>query len=129
MSKYSQGSQASKRSMAMTALDGYASNKAGKDFDWSKLDEYASFLHEQDAFRSKQQYNAMQERLRSDLDRQVTDTRMKKQKERENDNKYHLSQIKEIEDWNEQEKQKAQDMKNRSIQEQVERDAQLAENR
>eukprot|EP00746_Dinoflagellata_sp_MGD_P167638 gnl/MRDRNA2_/MRDRNA2_98437_c0_seq1.p1 gnl/MRDRNA2_/MRDRNA2_98437_c0~~gnl/MRDRNA2_/MRDRNA2_98437_c0_seq1.p1 ORF type:complete len:488 (+),score=185.79 gnl/MRDRNA2_/MRDRNA2_98437_c0_seq1:83-1546(+) len=123
MSKGSQGSKASK------ALDGYASSKPGKVFDWSKLDEYAAFLHEQDAHRSKQQYNVMQEKLRTDLDRQVADMRLKKQKDRESDKKYHLSQISEIEAWKESEHSKAQELRARAQQEQVERDAQLAAER
>lgn len=123
MSKGSQGSKASK------ALDGYAPSKGAKTFDWSKLDEYAAFLHEQDAHRSKQQYNVMQEKLRTDLDRQVADMRMKKQKDRDNDKKYHLSQISEVEAWKESEHSKAQELRKRAQQEQVERDAQLAAER
>merc|ERR1712118_486990 len=108
MSKGSQASRASK------ALDGYAQSKATKVFDWSKLDEYAAFLHEQDAQRSKRQYGMMQEKLKTDLDRQVNDARMKKQKEREGDKKYHLSQIAEVEAWKEREESKAQEIRNRA---------------
>jgi len=123
MSKQSQGSQNSK---AAKALDGYASSSNPfKEYDWSKLDEYASFLHEQDAHRQKQQFGIMQEKLRLDLDRQVADTRLKKQKTKENDMKYHLTQISELDAWKELEESKAQDIRNKNEKEKVERDVLL----
>merc|ERR1719323_174265 len=57
----------------MTSLHGMNVIKgaAPDSFDWSKLDEYASYLHEQDALRRKLGVQALQRKLRMDLDEQV----------------------------------------------------------
>merc|ERR1719263_1375706 len=96
-----------------------------KDFDWSKLDEYASYLHEQDALRQKAGVLAMQQKLRLDLDRQVADQRMKKQRQREEELKYFMNQLVEVEQWKEMERAKAEEPKHKAHKEKKDRDEQL----
>merc|ERR1719197_1212025 len=96
-----------------------------KDFDWSKLDEYASYLHEQDALRQKAGVLAMQQKLRLDLDRQVAEQRMKKQRQREEEQKYFMNQLVEIEQWKEMERAKAEELKAKAHKEKKDRDEQL----
>merc|ERR1719456_1215970 len=96
-----------------------------KEFDWSKLDEYASYLHEQDALRQKAGVLAMQQKLRLDLDRQVADQRMKKQRQREEEQKYYMNQLVEIEQWKDMERAKADELKEKAHKEKKDRDEQL----
>merc|ERR1719456_277855 len=96
-----------------------------KEMDWSKLDEYASYLHEQDALRQKAGVLAMQQKLRLDLDRQVADQRMKKQRQREEEQKYFMNQLVEVEQWKEMERAKAEELKIKAQKEKRDRDEQL----
>merc|ERR1719171_1374917 len=96
-----------------------------ENFEWSKLDEYASYLHEQDAMRQKSGVLAMQQKLRLDLDRQVADQRMKKQRQREEEQKYYMNQLVEIEQWKEMERAKAEELKEKAHKEKRDRDEQL----
>merc|ERR1719181_1034468 len=95
------------------------------EFDWSKLDEYASYLHEQDALRQKAGVLAMQQKLRLDLDRQVADQRMKKQRQREEEQKYYMNQLVEIEQWKEMERAKDEELKEKAHKEKRDRDEQM----
>jgi len=96
-----------------------------KEMDWSKLDEYASYLHEQDALRQKAGVLAMQQKLRLDLDRQVADQRMKKQRQRDEESKYFMNQLVEVEQWKEMERAKAEELKVKAHKEKRDRDEQL----
>jgi hypothetical protein len=96
-----------------------------KEMDWSKLDEYASYLHEQDALRQKAGVLAMQQKLRLDLDRQFADQRMKKQRQREEEQKYFMNQLVEVEQWKEMERAKVEELKIKAQKEKRDRDEQL----
>ena len=52
-------------------MEGIPEDARFDNFEWSKLDEYASYLHEQDAVRQKLGVHDMQKKLRADLDKQV----------------------------------------------------------
>merc|ERR1719238_2283476 len=126
----SRGSRMS-RSRSAAGLGDAAYSKMGaipegaiQDFDWSKLDEYASYLHEQDALRQKAGVMAMQQKLRLDLDRQVADQRMKKQRQREEEQKYYMNQLVEIEQWKEMERAKADELHHKAQKEKRDRDEQ-----
>merc|ERR1712182_84293 len=96
-----------------------------QEMDWSKLDEYAAYLHEQDALRQKAGVLAMQQKLRLDLDRQVAEQRTKKQRQREEESKYFMNQLVEIEQWKEMERAKAEELKEKAHKEKQDRDEQL----
>merc|ERR1719387_1484534 len=96
------------------------------NFEWSKLDEYASYLHEQDAMRQKLGQHDMQKKLRCDLDKQVADQRRKKNRQREEEQKYFHNQMVEIEQWKEMEKERDAEMKAKAHKEKQDRDEQLA---
>jgi len=96
------------------------------NFEWSKLDEYASYLHEQDAMRQKLGLHDMQKKLRADLDKQVSDQRRKKNRQREEEQKYFHNQMVEIEQWKEMEKERDAEMRAKAHKEKVDRDEQLA---
>merc|ERR1719238_2222811 len=123
----SRGSRMS-RSRSAAGLGDAAYGKGGaiQDFDWSKLDEYASYLHEQDALRQKAGVMAMQQKLRLDLNRQVADQRMKKQRQREEEQKYFMNQLVEVEQWKEMERAKAEELKIKAQKEKRDRDEQLS---
>merc|ERR550514_2381565 len=132
-SEMSRGSRTSQMAKSKSAAEiGMGSSlppimeQAGvQDFDWSKLDEYASYLHEQDALRQKAGVLAMQQKLRLDLDRQVADQRMKKQRQREEEQKYFMNQLVEVEQWKEMERAKAEELKIKAQKEKRDRDEQL----
>merc|ERR1712224_154566 len=96
------------------------------NFEWSKLDEYASYLHEQDAMRQKLGLHDMQKKLRADLDKQVADQRRKKNRQREEEQKYFHNQMVEIEQWKEMEKERDAEMRAKAHKEKNDRDEQLA---
>jgi len=72
--------EASRRSRSVASLAGESVMKGAdqKVFDWARLDEYASYLHEQDALRQKLGVNALQKKLKMDLDQQVSEKNKKK---------------------------------------------------
>merc|ERR1719453_2279636 len=88
-----------------------------KNFDWSKLDEYASYLHQQDSLRQQASTKEMQRKLRLDLDKQVADQRRKKQKQREEEKRYFQNQMVEIEQWKEMEKEREIEVKEKNLKE------------
>lgn len=105
--------------------EGEKSKQQADPFQWSDLDRYAALLHERDAAQQKEQVQRLQSELRKDLDQQVADARIRKQRERESDSKYHQSQMSEIEKWKELEKERQEDQKKKYETEKAERDAQL----
>merc|ERR1719265_3096026 len=96
-----------------------------ENFEWSKLDEYASYLHEQDAMRQKLGLDDMHKKLRSYLDKQVADQRRKKNRQREEEQKYFHNQMVEIEQWKEMEQEREHEMRSKAVKEKADRDEQL----
>eukprot|EP00397_Hematodinium_sp_SG-2012_P017352 GEMP01017741.1.p1 GENE.GEMP01017741.1~~GEMP01017741.1.p1 ORF type:complete len:488 (+),score=140.31 GEMP01017741.1:93-1556(+) len=94
-------------------------------YDWSKLDEYAKFLHEQDAVRQKAGIVDQQKKLRSDLDKQVQDGIQRKQKQEESDAAFWQLKMDELDKWKEEEKQKELNSKVHAVKERESRDLQL----
>lgn len=102
----------------------------GQGYDWNKLDEYASYLHEQDAIRQKQGVVALQRKLRADLDSQVAERRCKRQHEEEEGSRHHMNLMVELERWKETEQFRAEELRHKVMKEKDDRDEQLAfENR
>jgi hypothetical protein len=97
-----------------------------RNFDWSKLDDYASYLHEQDSLRQQAATKEMQHRLRMDLDKQVADQRRKKLMQREEEKRYFSNQMVEIEQWKVMEVEREKEVKAKNIKEKIDRDEQLA---
>merc|ERR1712187_1041563 len=74
----------------------------GKDlqmFALNNLDRYAAYLHEQDSLRQKMGVHALQRKLRSDLDSQVEEKRMRRESEEEENRRYHQFSMVELEKW------------------------------
>jgi len=107
-------------------MEGIPEDARFDNYEWSKLDEYASYLHEQDAVRQRLGLVDMQKKLRADLDKQVADQRRKKQRQREEEQRYFHNQMVEIEQWKEMEKEREVEMKDKAIKEKSDRDEQLA---
>jgi len=103
-----------------------ASATADDDFGWAELDKYAALLHQRDAMQKKEQIVRLQSELKKDLDQQVSDKKVRNQKEKESDLVYFHSQIGEIEKWKEKEASKVIDQKVKHLKEKDDRDAQLA---
>merc|ERR1712151_10813 len=102
VSAYSSSTQ---RSRSMTQLHGSnivgagGASQAPQSFDWCKLDEYASYLHEQDALRQKLGVHALQKKLRMDLDQQVQEKKFKRDEQEIEESKYHKNSLIELERW------------------------------
>jgi hypothetical protein len=120
-------SQLSARGSAMTPVRESAegSDLAYRDFDWAKLDQYASYLHEQDSQRQKVGTTEMQKKMKTDLDKQVADARRKKHRLHEENQKYFTHQVAEIEVWKELEEAKKQSVLAKNYKEKADRDEQL----
>jgi len=101
----------------------------GGTLEWAVLDKLADQLHRQDASTQKQKELELQQRLRNDLDKQIADTKLKKNREREEDRKFHESQVDAIQKWHEQESAKEKARKDRLRVVARERDVQLELNR
>jgi len=129
MSQVSAYSSSTQRSRSMTQLAGNAiagTNSAPQSFDWCKLDEYASYLHEQDALRQKLGVHALQSKLRMDLDQQVEQKQMRRQEAMEEDARYHQNSLIELERWKANEQAREQERQAQNIKETLDRDEQLA---
>merc|ERR1712083_1123362 len=91
-----------------------------------KLDEYASYLHEQDALRQKLGVHALQKKLRMDLDQQVEEKKNRRQDAMEEDARYHQNSLIELERWKANEQAREQERQAQNIKETTDRDEQLA---
>lgn len=94
-------------------------------YDWTRLDEYASFLHEQDALRQQLGVKALQRKLRMDLDQQVAEKEVKKTDALEEERLYHQNSLMELERWKEQEQAREEEKHQQILKEKADRDAQL----
>jgi len=94
-------------------------------FDWSRLDEYASYLHEQDAIRQKMGVQALQRKMKMDLDNQVNEKHGKKREGDEEERRYHQNSMVELERWKATEQMRAEEMKHKLMKEKRDRDEQL----
>lgn len=95
-------------------------------FDWARLDEYASYLHEQDASRQKQGVVALQRKLRKDLDVQVAERKAKLDENNEEERRYHNNLMVELERWKVTEQARAEEVRHKLQKEKSDRDEQLA---
>lgn len=127
VSTYSVGSVGSRRSRSAASIAGESvlNNKAGA-YDWARLDEYASYLHEQDALRMKMGTQALQRKLRMDLDAQVKEKNDKKRATDEEERRYHQNSMVELERWKRTEQVRNEEMKAKLMREKQDRDEQLA---
>jgi len=96
-----------------------------KTYDWSKLDQYASYLHEQDCIRQHMGVKALQKKLRMDLDSQVKQKQQRRDMESEEDRRYHQNSMVELERWKEMEQLRDQEKQDKIMREKDDRDAQL----
>jgi len=96
-----------------------------ESYDWQRLDEYASFLHEQDSLRQQMGVKALQRKLRMDLDQQVAEKEMKKTDALEEERRFHQNSLMELERWKEQEQAREEEKHNQVMKEKADRDAQL----
>jgi hypothetical protein len=125
MSGVSAYSGMSRRSRSVASMTGESVMK-GQSFDWSRLDEYASYLHEQDALRQKQGVQALQRKLRKDLDGQVAERKAKLDENLEEDRRYHNNSMVELEKWKQTEQARAEELRQKLQREKRDRDEQLA---
>lgn len=117
----------SQRSRSAASLVGKSvvSGVSATCLDWSKLDEYASYLHEQDAVRQKVGVQALQRKLKMDLDQQVNEKLRKREAVLEEDRRYHQNSLLELERWKEQEQDRAEEHKAKILKQKQDRDEQL----
>lgn len=124
VSAYSGMSRRSRSVASMTADS--VLGKQNVPFDWARLDEYASYLHEQDAARQKQGVCALQRKLRKDLDIQVAERKAKQTEGAEEERRYHNNLMVELERWKQTEQARAEELRQKLQREKKDRDEQLA---
>merc|ERR1712151_715057 len=96
-----------------------------RSHDWSKLDEYASYLHEQDCLRQQMGVKALQRKLRQDLDSQIALKQNKKGQEDEEERRYHQNSMVELERWKVMEQARDEEKTSKLMREKQDRDEQL----
>eukprot|EP00928_Gymnodinium_smaydae_P086848 TRINITY_DN71264_c0_g1_i1.p1 TRINITY_DN71264_c0_g1~~TRINITY_DN71264_c0_g1_i1.p1 ORF type:complete len:490 (+),score=165.19 TRINITY_DN71264_c0_g1_i1:73-1542(+) len=128
VSAYSGLSKMSQRSASLSALGKsvISPSECPEAFDWSRLDEYASHLHEQDAIRQQMGVRALQKKLKLDLDQQVAEKNARQSDMTEEDRRYHQNTLVELERWKAAEQKRANDLKQKTLKEKLDRDEQLA---
>lgn len=115
------------RSRSVGSLAGANIVSSGpKTYDWSKLDEYASYLHEQDCMRQQMGVKALQRKLRSDLDAQIQLKQGKRAQEDDEEQRYHENSMVELERWKVMEQARAEEKQAKLHREKSDRDQQLA---
>jgi len=115
------------RSRSVASMAGESIMKqGGGSFDWARLDEYASYLHEQDAARQKTGVQALQRKLRKDLDLQVAERKAKLDEGHEEERRYHNNLMVELERWKHTEQARAEELRQKLQREKKDRDEQLA---
>jgi hypothetical protein len=136
VSAYSGASQRSRSAASLHGMNivksgGATQDRAYKDFanfDWNQLDEYAAYLHEQDALRQKMGVQALQKKLRSDLDDQVEEKRRRREHDEEEDKRYHQFSMVELEKWKQMERQREEERHQKLMKEKADRDEQMSFN-
>jgi len=113
------------RSVASRTGESIMGTQAGRVYDWARLDEYASYLHEQDAARQKQGVSALQRKLRKDLDLQCQEKSAKTDEHGEEDRRYHNNLMVELERWKQTEQSRAEELRQKLMREKKDRDEQL----
>jgi len=113
-------------SLAGSQIVGNTGAGGQRRMDWSRLDEYAGYLHEQDCIRQHLGAKALQSKFRSDLDQQIAQKRSKMQAEEEEDHTYHQNSMVELERWKQMEKLREEEKQQKIAKEKEDRDAQLA---
>merc|ERR1712078_329566 len=99
-----------------------------ENFDWNQLDEYAAYLHEQDALRQKMGVQALQKKLRADLDDQVEEKKRRRQTDEEEDKRFHQFSMVELEKWKQMERRREEERHQKLMKEKADRDEQMAFN-
>lgn len=125
ISAYSGMSGRSRSVASIAGMNVVRSGGGPEHFDWSRLDEYASYLHEQDALRQKVGIQALQRKLRMDLDSQVQEKAKKKEISMEEDKRYHQNSLVELERWKQQEQAREEEKLMKLAREKQDRDEQL----
>eukprot|EP00933_Yihiella_yeosuensis_P069653 TRINITY_DN763_c1_g1_i1.p1 TRINITY_DN763_c1_g1~~TRINITY_DN763_c1_g1_i1.p1 ORF type:complete len:491 (+),score=142.70 TRINITY_DN763_c1_g1_i1:174-1646(+) len=117
----------SQRSRSATSLVGRSvvSSAIPEVFDWSKLDEYASYLHEQDSLRQRVGVQALQRKLKMDLDQQVNEKQIRNSRVADEDRRHHENSMQELERWKQQEQEREAERHRKTMREKKERDEQF----
>jgi len=128
VSAYSAAPSNLTRSRSATSIAGsnIVGGSPGKKYDWSKLDEYASYLHEQDCIRQHMGVKALQKKMKMDLDQQVSLKQNRKTQEQDEDQKFHQNSMIELERWKQMEQLRNHEKEEKVMREKADRDAQLA---
>jgi len=117
------------RARSLTSLAGknlVQGSGAPKSYDWTKLDEYAGYLHEQDSLRQQIGVKALQRKMKMDLDFQVNQKVLKKEDALEEERRYHQNSQLELERWKTQEQSRAEEKHAKIGREKKDRDDQRA---
>ncbi|KAF4669892.1 hypothetical protein FOL47_002323 [Perkinsus chesapeaki] len=94
-------------------------------FNWSRLDEYSQYLHEQDSIRQKLNELEVKKRLSEDLGRQIRDSRARKTQIQEEEKKYLENQLVELDEWQKYEDKANAERKEKAMKEQRDRQLQI----
>lgn len=114
------------RSVASLAGSNVVNNGSSpKVYTWSKLDEYASYLHEQDCIRQHLGVKALQRKLRQDLDNQVAMKNSRRAQEDDEEHRYHHNSMIELERWKQMEQLREEERHQKLMREKQDRDEQL----
>eukprot|EP00438_Fugacium_kawagutii_P033665 Skav204062 [mRNA] locus=scaffold3:433770:442415:- [translate_table: standard] len=124
VSQYTGLTGLSQRSKSATSLVG-KQLVAPRKHDWSKLDEYASYLHEQDALRQRLGVQALQRKMKLDLDAQVQDKLKRRDEALEEEKRHYENTLLELDRWKQQEKEREEERHLRVLKEKEDRDEQL----
>jgi hypothetical protein len=130
VSEYSVAPSQASRSRSVPSLTGQSIVGGGApqgdpNFDWSKLDDYAAYLHQQDALRQRLGMQALQKKMRGDLDGQMHERRSRADQLKHEETKYHHSAMAELERWKMAEKSRDEERYHKVMKEKRDRDEQL----
>ncbi|EER07265.1 mature-parasite-infected erythrocyte surface antigen, putative [Perkinsus marinus ATCC 50983] len=94
-------------------------------YNWSRLDEYSRYLHEQDSIRQKLNELEVKKRLAEDLRRQMRESRSRKAQLVEEEKKFKENQLIEIDEWQKYEDKVNAERRDKAIKEQKDRELQM----
>jgi len=100
-----------------------------QDVDWSTIDRLASKLHEKDAELQRARMKELQMRLKEDLVKQIADAKLKKARERENDQQFFDTHIAVHGSLQDQEQEAYRIKREKALSIQKERDRQVQSDR
>lgn len=85
------------------------------DYDWGRLDDYASFLHQRDLLRMQMQHKEMQDTIRQELSKQIQERQEEERQHMQENAWYIRNEMIDTKNWEDQEQRRLNTTKEKNM--------------